>query len=212
MVSQRSQVALISGIFWMCTRYSNLPKREKRMWKSSTSQNTPTVWKWHVCHGSCLAKPQSGYTQNIGVSVLDFDANLQSQWRNMQYLGLLHLAPPFYWTVQKLAAFNVAALMQKVELLDSQTKFKIDNSFGIKISWTVIPFGGSNKRKNVHTKVDRKIFANLIVTVLVGENLCLPAALMFGKFRLAHNVSAEWQHGAKWKDVIKNHAQENYRG
>lgn len=45
-------------------------------------------------------------------------------------LEYIDLALHIYITMQKLADFSVAASMQRIELLDSQNKFKIENSFG----------------------------------------------------------------------------------
>lgn len=97
--------------------------------------------------------------------------------------------------MQKLSDFNVAALTQKVEHLNSQNKLKIDNSFGIHNSRTVIPSGGTSKRKHVHTKVDRKRFAHSLMTRSVGENLCLPAASVLGRCGLTHDATKNGTHG-----------------
>lgn len=60
-------------------------------------------------------------------------------------------APPIYLTTRNFSDFRITAPMQSVELLNTQKKFRIDNSFGIDISCTVIRLGGC-KRKHVHTE------------------------------------------------------------
>lgn len=117
-------------------------------------------------------------------------------------LEYLDQAPPIHLTMRKLADFNVAALMQKIELLNSQNQFKIDSGFGIHIFRTVIPQEGG-KRKHVHTKLDQKRFSESIVTGSVGENPCLPAALVLGKYRLTHGVSRKGVDGVAWGALIK---------
>lgn len=88
-----------------------------------------------------------------------------------------NLAPLIYLAMRKPSEFSIAALMQKVEFSNSQNKFKIDHSFGIHISRTVIPKGGS-KRKHAYTEVDQKRFSRSTMSVSVGDNLCSAAALV----------------------------------
>jgi hypothetical protein len=96
--------------------------------------------------------------------------------------GGIHLS------VRKLEDYSISALMQKIELLNSQLKLVVDGSFRIDISRTVIPQGGG-RPKNIYTKRDRKRWAKSLVTISVPDNLCLPAALCLGKFRLTHDIS-----------------------
>lgn len=79
------------------------------------------------------------------------------------YIALesLDLESPIYLAMRKLTNFSVAALMQKVELLNSQNKFKIDNSFGIHITWTVIALGGGEKKKECPQGSKEKTFFHL---------------------------------------------------
>lgn len=72
-------------------------------------------------------------------------------------LECMNLAPLIHLTMRKLSDFSIAALMQKIELLNSQNKFKIDNSLGIHLTRTVIPLEGSNKR---NTSIQRLIESN----------------------------------------------------
>lgn len=103
----------------------------------------------------------------------------------------------------KLSDFSVAALLQKVELLNPQNKFKIDNSFRIHISRTVKPSRSSNKRRNVHAEIDRKRFATSIVTISAGDDLFLPAALVLGKYRLTYDVAKTGANGMRWSNLIR---------
>lgn len=80
------------------------------------------------------------------------------------------LRPAIHLTMRKLWDVNVVALVQIIDLLNSQNKFKIDNSSGVHISRTTIPSRGA-KRKHVHTDVDRKRFAPLIVSIAVDKTL-----------------------------------------
>lgn len=112
------------------------------------------------------------------------------------------LTPPIYLAMRKLSNFSVAALMQKVELLNSQNRFKIDSRFGIHISRTVIPSGGG-KRKLDHTEVDRKRFAHSIVTISVGDNIYLLSAFFLGKYRFTHDVSLKGKDAVEWRNMMK---------
>ena len=48
--------------------------------------------------------------------------------------------------------------------------------------------GGNKKRTHVHASIDRKRMSHSLVTVHVSQNLCLPAALFLGKFRLTNQT------------------------
>jgi hypothetical protein len=77
------------------------------------------------------------------------------------------LDSPFYLNVKKFKDFCVEDLMKKVELLNSQKKFKIDESFTIMINRFQPPSGGA-KRKNVFEGPEvRKRWAQSIVSVKV---------------------------------------------
>ena len=107
-----------------------------------------------------------------------------------------------YLSMRRLSDFSVEALMQKVALLNSQKKLCVDNSFRIRIFRTEIPRGGTNKRKYVHVARDRKRLAKSFVTVGVEKNLCLPAALVLGKFRLTHDITKGMGTAySKWKSL-----------
>lgn len=78
--------------------------------------------------------------------------------------------------------------MQKVKSLNSQNKFKIDNSFRIHILRMVLPSRGSNKRKQVPCQGDRKRFPYFIASVFFSENLLSACGPTFRK--IATNASS----------------------
>jgi hypothetical protein len=112
-----------------------------------------------------------------------------------------NLDPGIYLSMRKLSDFNVEALMQKIALLNSQNKLCVDGSFRIRVFRTVMPRGGG-KRKHIHVDRDRKRFAHALVTVKVDGNLCLPAALLLGKFRLTHDIGVGQDSQKQWKKLI----------
>lgn len=125
-------------------------------------------------------------------------------------LECMDLAPPIYLSMQKSFDVSVAEPKQKIELLNSQNKFRVDNSFGIHLSRTVIPRGGSNTRKHVHTEVDRKRSSHSVVPVSAGNNLCLPAALCLGKYELTHNISNGGEHIEELKSLFRKLRPKNF--
>ena len=113
------------------------------------------------------------------------------------------LDPPIYLSMRRFADFSVDALMQKIELLNSQNKLCVDDSFRLRLFRTVMPAGGkTSKRKHLTIKSDRKRFAGSVVTVSVGNNLCLPAALILGEFRLTHDITQGAADYSNWKSLI----------
>ena len=94
-----------------------------------------------------------------------------------------------YLPVTKFSKFSVDTLLAQMERLNSSKKFCIDESFKIKLTKITLPGGGGKRRINMYPFAKRKRTANSVVAVSVGENLCLPAALYLGKYRLTHNVS-----------------------
>ena len=89
-----------------------------------------------------------------------------------------------------------------MERLNSQKKFKIDDSFRAKITKISLPGGGGKRRIIMYPLAKRKRAAHSIVTVNVGGNLCLPAALYLGKYRQTHDVSG-WDKNT-WYGLIKS--------
>ena len=84
--------------------------------------------------------------------------------------------------------------------MNSQNKLCVDDSFRLRLFRIIMPAGGkSSKRKNLTIKMDRKRFAGSIVTVFIGNNLCLPAALLLGEFRLTHDISQGDVDRSNWK-------------
>lgn len=77
----------------------------------------------------------------------------------------------------KAVEFQRHFLYTTEELLKSQNKFKIDNSFGVQVSCTVLP-SDVGRKKHVHTEIDWKRFARSTVTVFIRGNLYLLAALV----------------------------------
>ena len=66
-----------------------------------------------------------------------------------------------------------------MEKLNSQKKFKIDETFRAKITKISLPGGGGKRRIYMYPLAKRKRAANIIVTVSVGgRSACLP---VFGK-------------------------------
>jgi hypothetical protein len=140
----------------------------------------------------CVLSPEESIT--ILPKLLDRVFNLcmddfQPDDRVVVGLECQNLDPGIYLSMRRFSDFNVDAMMQKVALLNSQHKLCVDGSFRIHITRTAMPVGGARKRKHIHVKSDRKRFATSIVTVSVQDNLCLPAAVVLGKYRLTHDIS-----------------------
>ena len=95
--------------------------------------------------------------------------------------------------------------MLQMEKLNSQKKFCIDESFKLKLTKICLPSGGGRRRINMYPFAKRKKTAHSIVSVNIGGNLCLPAALFLGKFRLTHDVGGAERN--TWFNLIrKEHA------
>ena len=77
--------------------------------------------------------------------------------------------------------FNVDRLLLQMEKLNSQKKFKIDDTFRAKMTKISLPGGGAKRRIIKYPLPKRKRAAHSMVTVSVGGNLCLPACLYLGK-------------------------------
>ena len=103
-------------------------------------------------------------------------------------LACKDLDPSIYLHVRHFKNFNVDLLFAQTEQLNSQKKLKVDESFRPRITRVKYLTGGSEKRKHVHASVDRKRMSHSLVSIHVGQNLCLPAALFLGKFRLTHQT------------------------
>lgn len=113
-------------------------------------------------------------------------------------LACQDLEPSIYLHVKHFKDFNIRLLLAQTEKLNSSKKFKIDDSFRIKIQRVKYVIGGKNgDRQNIHSTVDRKRCARSLVSVHVGNNLCLPAALYLGKYRITHDVAGEDKN--RWK-------------
>ena len=104
---------------------------------------------------------------------------------------------------KKFENFNSLDFLKCVEMIiQSGKSFNIDQSFTLKITRCTLPTGGSSKRKYTHDTSSRKRFAGSIVTVHVTNNLCLPAALFLGEYRLTHQIKAGEKHFLNWKILI----------
>lgn len=97
--------------------------------------------------------------QNLGKLCQILMQSYDARVRRCIALECLHLATPFYLNMRELSDLSVAALMQKAELSGSQNLFKIDNSFNIHISGTVIPSGDSKKKRMSIRNWELKRFA-----------------------------------------------------
>jgi len=112
------------------------------------------------------------------------------------------LTIPHSLSIKKMKEFSIAALMQKMEMMNSQQKFRIDEAFTIEISRTIPPSGGGGeKRKHCYDLASRKRFSSSLVAVQVGQNLCLPAAVFLGVFRLTHDVGHGHVDANEWRQV-----------
>ena len=104
-----------------------------------------------------------------------------------------------YLPVTKFSKFSVDTLLAQMERLNSSKKFCIDESFKIRLTKITLPGGGGKRRINMYPFAKRKRLANSIVTVSVGGNLCLPAALFLRKYRLTHDIAGAGEND--WKNL-----------
>lgn len=111
------------------------------------------------------------------------------------------LASPFNLHLSKFSDFDPDNLLRRVQLMNSSKSFSLDDSFKIKITQIRIPAGGA-RATNVHCKYDRARMSLSLVTVCVSNNLCLPAALFLGAFRLEHDVT-KIPHKSQWINLIR---------
>ncbi len=119
-------------------------------------------------------------------------------------LACQDLDNPVYLHCKKFKDYSVQDLYDKLLLINSQKKFKIDDTFTIRVTRSVMPAGGSGKRRFHHDTESRKRFAGSIVAVKVDKNLCLPAALFLGHFRLTHSIKQGQQDYRTWKNLTDN--------
>ncbi|XP_055339180.1 uncharacterized protein LOC129588818 [Paramacrobiotus metropolitanus] len=105
---------------------------------------------------------------------------------------------PIYLSMRKLSDFNIADLVAAFTKANLG-RTVLDDTFTIRIFRTVMPSGGSWKRKHRHIARDAKRFCKSIVTVRADDNLCLPAALYLGKYRLTHDVQDQYKN--QWKHL-----------
>ena len=104
-----------------------------------------------------------------------------------------------YLPVTKFSKFSVDTLLAQMERLNSSKKFCIDESFKIRLTKITLPSGGGKRRINMYPFAKRKRASHSIVTVSVGGNLCLPAALFLGKYRFTHDVAGAGENN--WKNL-----------
>ena len=109
------------------------------------------------------------------------------------------LDPSIYLHVRHFEDFNVDLLMAQMEILNSSKKFRIDKSFRIRLTKVSNVHGG--KRLYVHSTADRNRMSKSLIAVHVGHNLCLPAALYLGKFRLTKQVGVGEVDYQAWKNI-----------
>ena len=109
------------------------------------------------------------------------------------------LNPNIYLHVRKFGNFEINVLIDQVKALNSQKRFKVDETFKIKIIKIRRPSGGGARRTHAHTTIDRNRMAKSLVTVKVSRNLCLPTALFLGHYRLVNDVTGEGK--AAWDNL-----------
>ena len=117
-------------------------------------------------------------------------ANFEPSDRVIIELGNDCLSKPFCLALHEFKDFSIDNLMARVELMNSSQCFNIDESFKIKITQVKMPSGGGKHPKHMHCKRDRKRMSRSVVSVHVGKNLDLPAALWLGRYRQEHNVTS----------------------
>jgi len=117
-------------------------------------------------------------------------------------LNCQDLEYPIYIAARKFKDYNVDQLFRKIMLINSQKKFKIDESFTLRITRCTLSLRGGRKRRYTHDSESRKRFANSIISIVVGQKLCLPAALYVGHYRLTHNIKQGEEHYTQWKKII----------
>ena len=123
-------------------------------------------------------------------------------------LACKDLDPSIYLHVRHFKDFNIELLLAQTEKLNSSKKFKIDESFRLRITRVKYLAGGNKKRKYIHASVDRKRMSHSLVSIHVGHNLCLPAALFLGKFRLTRQIrEGEVDHN-RWKNLRREDRKE----
>ena len=123
-------------------------------------------------------------------------------------LACKDLDPSIHLHVRHFNNFNIHLLFAQTEKLNSQKKLEIYESFRLRITRVKYLTGGNKKRKHVHTSVDRKRMCKSLVTVHVGQNLCLPAAHFLSKLRLTHQIrQGEVDYGA-WKNFGREERKE----
>ena len=123
-------------------------------------------------------------------------------------LACKDLDPSIYLHVRNFKDFNIELLLTQTEKLNSSKKFKIDESFRLRITRVKYLPGGNKKRQHVHASVDRKRMSHSLVSIHVGQNLCLPAALFLNKFRLTHQIREGEADYAMWKNLRREYRKE----
>ena len=111
------------------------------------------------------------------------------------------LNPNIYLHVRKFGNFDIYLLTDQMKALNSQKRFKVDETFKIKIINIRRPSGGTSKRVHAHSTIDRSRMAKSIVTVKVSRNLCLPTALFLGHYRLTNDITGQGK--TAWDNLNK---------
>ena len=107
-----------------------------------------------------------------------------------------------YLHVAHFEDYNIDTLLRQTEFINSSKKFKVDETFKIKIT-RVSNMQGGARPKHIHATVDRNRMSNSLVSVHVGSNLCLPASLYLGKFRMTHNNKTGEADYRTWKHLVE---------
>ena len=90
------------------------------------------------------------------------------------------LDPNIYLPAGLFRDFKIDRLLLQMEKLNSQKRFKTDETFRAKITKISLTHGGEKRRLNMYPLAKRKRAAHGIVTVSEGSTLCLPACLYLG--------------------------------
>ena len=153
------------------------------------------------------------FSPNVSIKILPniFESIVDELTEKLQPQDMLQLEmhcsdfnTPIYLTVRRVDHYRVDDLMHKMELIDSQKKFNIDEQFSIVITHTKVPTGGNpGRRQNKHERVEPKQWAESVNTIRVGNNLCLPAALILSKFRHENDVAKSSQMYRTWRRLSR---------
>lgn len=183
-VNQSKKLDATSRTSWTLTNSLHWKNWVERSSNNSSHRGTTTAWRWDP-HLAC-------YNQELP------SESFQRFWKKcLTYAWVISTQPIEFnwllcattWVLQFTYPCECGSFAAARCPLNSQNKFRIDNTFTFSIFRTVLAYGDSKKQRHMHVQTDWQRFAKCTITVHVSDNLSMPASLALRKFCTTHNIS-----------------------